>query len=92
MELRRREKRLELLMKQAELPAGLTDPYFLDGWIEQVETNRTNREWHIQIGKDTLVPAPIYRTFSLHIQEKMNHITKLRLLLNIQTRCCLTTS
>ncbi|PZT56046.1 PolC-type DNA polymerase III [Paenibacillus silvae] len=72
-----KRKRFELLMKQAELPAGLTDPYFLDGWIEQVETNRTNREWHIQIGKDTLVPAPIYRTFSLHIQEKMNHIAKI---------------
>ena len=68
-----KRKRFELLMKQAELPAGLTDPYFVDGWIERVETNRSNREWHILIYKDRLVPAPIYRTFSLHIQEKMNH-------------------
>lgn len=72
-----KRKRFELLMKQAELPAGLTDPYFVDGWIERVETNRSNREWHILIYKDTLVPAPIYRTFSLHIQEKMNHIAKI---------------
>ncbi|WP_340016664.1 PolC-type DNA polymerase III [Paenibacillus sp. FSL K6-1318] len=72
-----KRKRFELLMKQAELPAGLLEPYFLDGWIEQVETNRSNREWNILIAKDTLVPAPIYRTFCLHIQEKMNHIAKI---------------
>ncbi|WP_413409609.1 PolC-type DNA polymerase III [Paenibacillus amylolyticus] len=72
-----KRKRFELLMKQAELPAGLLEPYFLDGWIEQVETNRSNREWNILIAKDMLVPAPIYRTFCLHIQEKMNHIAKI---------------
>lgn len=72
-----KRKRFELLMKQAELPAGLLEPYFLDGWIEQVETNRSNRDWNILIAKDTLVPAPIYRTFCLHIQEKMNHIAKI---------------
>lgn len=72
-----KRKRFELLMKQTELPAGLMEPYFLDGWIERVETSRSNRDWTIVIAKDTLVPAPIYRTFCLHIQEKMNHISKI---------------
>ncbi|MFE6073267.1 PolC-type DNA polymerase III [Paenibacillus sp. NPDC057886] len=72
-----KRKRFELLMKQTELPAGLIEPYFLDGWIERVETSRSNRDWTIVIAKDTLVPAPIYRTFCLHIQEKMNHISKI---------------
>lgn len=72
-----KRKRFELLMKQTELPAGLIEPYFLDGWIERVETSRSNRDWNILIAKDTLVPAPIYRTFCLHIQEKMNHISKI---------------
>ncbi|MEN1984928.1 PolC-type DNA polymerase III [Paenibacillus hubeiensis] len=72
-----KRKRFELLMKQAELPSGLVEPYFLDGWIERVETSRSNRDWSILIVKDTLVPAPIYRTFCLHIQEKLNHIAKI---------------
>lgn len=55
--------RFELLMKQAEIPESLIDPYFLDGFIEQVEVNRSNRDWKIAIRKDKLVPAQAYRTF-----------------------------
>lgn len=58
-----KRNRLELLMKQAELPASLIDPYFLEGYIERVEVSRSNKEWKITIRKDTLVPAQAYRTF-----------------------------
>ena len=69
--------RLELLMKQAEVPASLIDPYFLDGYIDQVEVSRSNREWKITICKQTLVPAQMYRTFCLRIQERMQHIARI---------------
>lgn len=69
-----KRKRFELLMKQAEIPASLVDSYFLDGWIEQVEVSRSNREWKITINKDTLVPAQAFRTFALRIKERMEHI------------------
>ena len=42
-----KRKRFEFLMKQGGVPAGLMEPYFLDGYIEQVEINRSNREWNI---------------------------------------------
>ncbi|GIO29962.1 MULTISPECIES: PolC-type DNA polymerase III [Paenibacillus] len=70
-------KRFELLMKQGEIPPGLVDPYFLDGYIEQVETSRSNKEWIITIGKETLVPAEVYRNFCLKLREKMQHIAKI---------------
>ncbi|GGH17858.1 PolC-type DNA polymerase III [Paenibacillus segetis] len=73
-ELGDKRTRLELLMKQAEVPATLIDPYFLDGYIEQVEVSRSNREWKITIRKDNLVPAQAYRTFCLRVQERMEHI------------------
>lgn len=73
-ELGDKRTRLELLMKQAEIPASLIDPYFLDGYIEQVEVSRSNREWKITIRKDNLVPAQAYRTFCLRVQERMEHI------------------
>lgn len=69
-----KRQRLELLMQQAEMPAGLMDPYFLDGWIEQVEVSRSNREWKIAIAKETLVPAEAYRTFCLRVKERLEHI------------------
>lgn len=72
-----KRQRLELLMQQAEMPAGLTDPYFLDGWIEQVEVSRSNREWKIAIGKESLVPAQAYRTFCLRVKERLEHIAQI---------------
>lgn len=75
-----KRKRFELLMKQGEIPPGLIDPYFLDGYIEQVETSRSNQEWVITIVKETLVPAEVYRSFSLKLREKMQHIAKISLI------------
>nr|WP_083180133.1 PolC-type DNA polymerase III [Paenibacillus yonginensis] len=69
--------RLELLMKQADLSSGVIDPYFLDGFIEQVEVSRSNKEWRIIIAKETLVPAQVYRTFCLQIRDRMEHIAKI---------------
>lgn len=79
-----KRKRFELLMKQGEVPAGLIEPYFLDGIIEQVEISRGSKEWLITIEKETLVPSEIYRTFCLRIQEKMNHIAKIRFVFKYQ--------
>lgn len=72
-----KRKRFELLMKQASVAPGIVDPYFLDGWIERVEISRSNKEWHVILAKETLVPAQVYRTFCLQVQEKMNHIAKI---------------
>lgn len=70
-------KRFELLMKQADLPSGIAEPHFIDGYIDHVEISRSNRDWHITIAKETLVPAPVFRAFCLHIREKMSHIAKI---------------
>lgn len=75
-----RRKRFELLMKQGEIPPALIDPYFLDGVIERVEISRGNRDWHIVIAKDSLVPAQTYRTFCLRMREKLQHIAKVSFL------------
>ncbi|MCJ8010642.1 PolC-type DNA polymerase III [Paenibacillus sp. KQZ6P-2] len=71
-----KRKRFELLMKQGEIPPALIDPYFLDGYIEQVETSRSNQEWIISIMKETLVPAEVYRNFCLKLRDKLQHIAK----------------
>ncbi|MBO2945716.1 PolC-type DNA polymerase III [Paenibacillus sp. F411] len=77
-DIKEKRNRFELLMRQGEVPAGLVDPYFLDGIIEKVEISQENREWLITLHKDSLVPAEVYRSFCLRIQEKLNHIAKIR--------------
>lgn len=80
-----KRKRFELLMKQVDLPAGIVEPHFIDGFIDQVEISRMNREWHITITKDTLVPAPVFKAFCLHIRDKMSHIAKISFTFNYGT-------
>lgn len=78
--------RLELLMKQADVPASLVDPYFLDGYIEQVEVSRSNRDWVITICKETLVPAQAYRTFYVRVKEKLEHIAHISFIFHYDSR------
>ncbi|WP_283771266.1 PolC-type DNA polymerase III [Paenibacillus sp. J45TS6] len=78
-------RRFELLMKQADLPAGIAEPHFVDGYIDHVEISRSNRDWHITIAKETLVPAPVFRAFCLHIREKMSHIAKISFTFHYQS-------
>lgn len=75
-----RRKRFELLMKQGEIPPAIIDPYFMDGQIERVEISRGNRDWHIVIAKQSLIPAQAYRTFILRMREKLQHIAKVSFL------------
>lgn len=42
-----------------------------------MEISRTNKDWNITIAKETLVPAQVYRTFCIQVQEKMSHIAKI---------------
>lgn len=72
--------RLELLIKQADVPASVVDPYFLDGHIEQVEVSLSNREWKITVVKSTLVPSQVYRTFCLRVKERLEHIAHISFL------------
>lgn len=45
-----------------------------------MEISRGNRDWHIVIAKDSLVPAQTYRTFVLRMREKLQHIAKVSFL------------
>ncbi|MCG7407455.1 PolC-type DNA polymerase III [Paenibacillus sp. ACRRX] len=79
-----KRQRLELLMKQVDLPFELVTNYFHDSWIQQVETSRSNREWTIHIGKKSVLPADAYRTFCLKVQDKMSHIAKIRIIFHYE--------
>ncbi|KRE83151.1 DNA polymerase III [Paenibacillus sp. Soil766] len=73
-----KRNRFELLMQQAEIPADVVRSYFTEGYIDQVEISRKNRDWTFYLVKNDLVPLNIYRTFCKMIQEKFAQIAKIR--------------
>ena len=75
-----KRQRFELLLQQVQLPRDFVQQYFYDGWIDRVETSRTNREWTLYISKPSILPSEAYRTFCLKVQDKMSHIAKIRII------------
>ncbi|MBD0380318.1 PolC-type DNA polymerase III [Paenibacillus sedimenti] len=73
-----KRNRFELLMQQAEIPADIVRSFFAEGYIDQVEISRKNRDWTFYLVKNELVPQNIYRSFCKMIQEKFAHIAKIR--------------
>lgn len=72
-----KRQRFELLLKQAELPQGLLDEHFGDGYIEKVIVSRSNRAWTFCISKTSLVPLPAFDVFCRSVRSKFAHIAEI---------------
>jgi len=68
-------------MKQAGIPTDVIDSFFRDGYIDRVETSRSNREWTFVLRKSTVVPRDVYRSFCQSIVDKFAHIAAIRFVL-----------
>jgi len=68
-------------MKQAGIPTDVIDSFFRDGYIDRVETSRTNREWTFVLRKSTLVPADVYRAFCKAVVERFAQVAAIRFVL-----------
>lgn len=76
-----KRSRFEMLMQQAHVPADVAESFFSDGYIEMVETSRTNREWTFHLVTGTLVPKDVYRSFVKLIRDKFAHIAAVKIIL-----------
>jgi DNA polymerase-3 subunit alpha (Gram-positive type) len=54
------QKRFELVLKQADMPAPLVEAFFRDGVLDHVATSRKRREWTFCVRKKELLPRNIY--------------------------------
>jgi DNA polymerase-3 subunit alpha (Gram-positive type) len=79
-----KRNRFELLMKQAGIPTDVIDSFFQDGYIDRVETSRTNREWTFILRKSTLVPRGAYKDFCKAVIDKFAHIAAIRFVLSYE--------
>ncbi|MCI3918985.1 PolC-type DNA polymerase III [Paenibacillus sp. TRM 82003] len=68
-------------MKQAGMPTDVIDSFFRDGYIDRVETSRSNREWTFVLNKPTIVPRDVYRAFCKRVVDKFAHIASIRFVL-----------
>ena len=72
-----KRNRFEILMRQAGISTDIIDAFFQDGYIDRVETSRTNREWHFVLRKSSLVPREVYVAFCERIIDKFKHIASI---------------
>lgn len=79
-----KRNRFELLLQHAQIPAEVADVYFHDGYIDMVETTRSNREWTFHLVNGTLVPKDIYRSFIKMLRDKFAHIAAVKVVLHYQ--------
>jgi DNA polymerase-3 subunit alpha (Gram-positive type) len=75
-------KRFEVLLQQAELPTEWLGQHFRDGHIDKVEIHRSRKEWTFYIGKETLLPKPIYIGFIERVKAKLGHHAEIRKVFN----------
>ncbi|HZG78948.1 MAG TPA: exonuclease domain-containing protein, partial [Paenibacillus sp.] len=71
-------------MQQANIPTDVIDSFFQDGYIDRVETSRSNREWTFVLRKSTLVPRDVYRAFCKAIIDRFAHIAAIRFVLTYE--------
>lgn len=76
-----KEMRFKLLLQHAEVPADIAERFFAGGYIDMVETSRSNKEWHFHLVNRTLVPKDIYRSFIKLLRDKFAHIAQVKVTL-----------
>ncbi|WP_438446931.1 PolC-type DNA polymerase III [Gorillibacterium sp. sgz5001074] len=77
-----KRNRFELLLQHAQIPADVAEGYFHDGYIDMVETTRSNREWTFHLVNGTLVPKDIYRSFMKMLRDKFAHIAAVKVVMH----------
>ncbi len=73
--------RYELFLQQAGIDRDTFTTYFAGGYIDRVETSRTNRLWTIYIKTDKLIPSYIYHMLCTKVKETFAHIADIQLVL-----------
>lgn len=76
-----KRQRFEMLMEQARVPQDVVGSFFVDGYIDKVETSHKNKEWTLYIGKSSIVPREVYVSFCKLIRDKFAHIAAIRFIL-----------
>jgi DNA polymerase-3 subunit alpha (Gram-positive type) len=69
-----------MLLQHAGIPQVVAESYMSEGYIDRVETSRSNREWTFYLVLSTLVPQDIYKSFCANIKEKFAHIAAVRII------------
>ncbi|GAA0298492.1 DNA polymerase-3 subunit alpha (Gram-positive type) [Gracilibacillus halotolerans] len=83
MSITKKEK-LELLLKQIELPESVQKMYFNDAILDKLEIYRNEGKWVFHITLHERLPAEIYQLFAMKITNAFSAIAKVSWQMNVQ--------
>ena len=84
-----KKERMDLLVKQIELPQEIVENYFLESEIEKLELFKEDKLWIFHLNIKEVLPLNVYQTLLAHLQESFKEIAKVNIKLVCEDNKCL---
>ncbi|WP_085992385.1 PolC-type DNA polymerase III [Oceanobacillus senegalensis] len=87
MDLSKKEK-MDVLLKQIQLPEDEASKYFSDSYIEKVEVYKKEQKWHFFIHMNQVLPPNVYLIFVSKLQQAFQQIATIDLTIATEDKTC----
>ncbi|MDL4840100.1 PolC-type DNA polymerase III [Aquibacillus rhizosphaerae] len=67
-------EKMNLLLTQIGIPEDLKELHFKDSYLSKLEVHKKSKLWHFHINVIQVLPASVYRVFTMKLQETFSHI------------------
>lgn len=84
-----KKERMDLLVKQIELPQEIIENYFIDSEIEKLELFKDDRLWVFHLNVKKILPLNVYQILLSHLQTSFKEIANVNIKLICEDSTCL---
>src|SRR5690625_3720513 len=82
------EEKMELLLKQVELPEEMKESFFQNSSLEKVIVYKKEKRWNLHIKIEKVLPFEVYLTFINKIKQSFEQIADIKLTLLTEDSSC----
>ena len=82
------EEKMELLLKQVELPEEMKESFFQNSSLEKVIVYKKEKRWHLHIKIEKVLPFEVYLTFINKLKQSFEQIADIKLTLLTEDSSC----
>ena len=82
------EEKMELLLKQIDLPEDLREAYFEQSALEKVVVYKQKKLWHLHIKINKVLPFDVYFEFVNKLKQSFQTIANMKLTINAEDETC----
>ena len=82
------EEKMELLLKQIDLPEDLREAYFEQSALEKVVVYKQKKLWHLHIKINKVLPFDVYFEFVNKLKQSFQTIANIKFTINAEDQTC----